>query len=175
MADDQPQSSNPKSQISSKPQAAQDLEELTKNPVPSLADEVEEFEEKQNDYQAMYNAGGHFKEQLEAVVGKMRGERVVEEVEEIPTEPEVEPKLERQGYIEKVEKAAELKKPIIDDYTQQILLGSANPQKPQVILPLTEDEIEKGLHHKVWEAIRWLSEWCVRQIKKLHGMVAYRE
>ena len=157
-----------------KKKAADDLAQLTAKPVPTMADEVEEFEEKQRDYQAMYGAGGHFKEQIETVVGKMRGERAVEEVEEIPTEPEVERKLEREGYIEKVEKAVELKKPIVDDYTQQILLGSANPQKPQVVLPLTEEEIQKGLHHKVWEGIRWLAEWCVRQIKKLHGMVMYK-
>ena len=36
-------------------------------PVATMADDVEEFEEKQQDYQAAYNAGGHFKEQLEAI------------------------------------------------------------------------------------------------------------
>ena len=38
--------------------AAKDMEELTKKSVPTLAEEVEEYEEDQGDWQAMYNAGG---------------------------------------------------------------------------------------------------------------------
>lgn len=155
--------------------AKDDLAQLTAKPVPEerLADVVEEIEEKNWDPQAMYNAGGHFKEQLEAIARSGRveeresvsKEKEVEEIVEIPVEPEVGKEVE--GYIEKVEKAAELKQPVVDDYTQQILIGSANPQQPQVILPLTDDQIQQGLHHKVWEGIRWLAEWCVRQMKKL--------
>ncbi|HJZ06216.1 hypothetical protein A2634_02095 [Candidatus Amesbacteria bacterium RIFCSPHIGHO2_01_FULL_48_32] len=158
---------NPKPQVPSKPQAAQDLDELTANPVPSMADDVEEYEEKQWDPQAMYNAGGHFKEQLEVAAGRIRKERVIEEVEEVPAEPEVEPKLEREGWIEKVEKEAELGQAGTDDYVGQVLMGSANPQNPKVTIPLTDDQITQGLHHKVWEAIRWLAVWCIRQMKKL--------
>lgn len=136
--------------------AKADLEELT--------DVVEEFEEKQNDWQAMYNAGGHFKEQVEAVArGYKEGPK---EVVEIPTTPEVGPETE--GYIEKVEKEAELAVPVMDDYTQQVLLKPAQ-QATKVTLPLTDEEIKEGLHHKVWEAIRWLATWCLRQVQKLQG------
>lgn len=40
-------------------------------------------------------------------------------------------------------------------------------------LPLTDDEIVKGLHAHIWESIRWMSIWCVRQLKKAH--VAIKE
>lgn len=42
-----------------------------------------------------------------------------------------------------------------------------------VILPLTEEEVEEGLHHKVSDSIRWLAEWCLRLIKIAHGRVRY--
>ena len=113
------------------------------------------------DPQKAYNAGGRFKEQLEALASSFRaGEREggrVEVVEEIPVNVEEEKLKEGEGYIEKVEREAELAKPV--------LVGAAAPQKPKVTLPLTDDQIKKGLHHKVWEAIRWLAEWCLRQLK----------
>lgn len=144
--------------------AKADLEELTKNATPDLADEVEEFEEKQQDFQAMYNAGGHFKEQIETVAKGYK--EAPKEVVEIPTTPEVAPEMG--GYIEKVEKEAELAGPVMDDYTQQVLLNPVQ-KTTKVTLPLTDDEIKEGLHHKVWEAIRWLATWCMRQVQKLQG------
>lgn len=141
--------------------AADDQTQLTKNPTP-------------DDFQAMYNVGGHFKEQLEAIAKDWhptspeapRGrEKAVEQMTEIPNSPEVSQEVE--GYVEKIEKEAELKQAVTDDY-QQILVGPASSQKPQVKIPLTNDQIQAGLHHKVWEAIRWLAEWCLRQIKVIH-------
>lgn len=147
-----------------------------------MADDNKQQTQKAPDYQALYKQGGRFKEQLESISTEFRGaeaqgfrEQPVEEVVEIPTEPEVEPQLEKDGYIERVEKGTELKSPTADDYVQGVLLGPTNPQNPQVKLPLTEEEIQQGLHHKVWEGIRWMAEWCVRQVKKLHGAVAYKE
>lgn len=119
------------------------------------------------DPQKAYNAGGRFKEQLEAIAGGFTGgskETEVTKVEEVPENVEEEKLKEAEGYIEKVEKEAELAKPVVDDYTKQVLVGSAS-QKPKVTLPLTEDQIKKGLHHKIWEGIRWLAEWCARQLK----------
>jgi len=120
-------------------------------------------------------AGGTFKERLESLtpgfeIGKVG--KPVTEVAEIPTSPEIDKKIE--GYMEKIEKEAELTKPVIDDYTNQILLGSANPQNVSVTLPLTEAEVQLGLHEKIWNSFRWLAEWCVRQIKLMHGRVKYK-
>ena len=129
---------------------AADLAQLTKKPTPSFKDEVEELEEAD-------------KKQVTVRTGGKEGEPVPDKhFIEIPTTPEVK---EAEGYLERVEKEVELQKPIIDDYTQQVLLKSSAPQNPKITLPLTDDQIQKGLHHHVWEAIRWLAEWCVRQMK----------
>lgn len=122
--------------------AADDLVKLTANPTPSLSKEIEHFE-----------ASSHMKS----------GE--VEVVEEVAATPEVEKSLETEGYIEKIEKEIELVKPVVDDYTKQVLLASVAPQNPKVKLPLDDEGIKKGLHHKVWESFRWLAEWCWRQVK----------
>src|SRR3989338_1182348 len=94
-------------------------------PTPTLADDVEEFEEKQNDFQAAYNAGGHFKEQLESIASGFKNaevshvkEKPVEQVEEVPNSPEVGQEVE--GYIEKVEKDPELAKQLANDYVKAI-------------------------------------------------------
>ncbi len=124
------------------------------------------------DYQQAYNAGGRFKEQLEAIAGGFSGgpkETEAMRVEEVPENMEEEKLKEAEGYIEKVEKEAELAAPVVDDYTKQVLVGAAAPQKPKVTLPLTDDQIKKGLHHKIWEGIRWLAEWCVRQLKVIRS------
>ncbi len=124
------------------------------------------------DYQQAYDAGGKFKEQLEMIAGSFRersaaAEPEVRAVEEIPSGVEEEKLKEAEGYIEKIEKEAELAAPVVDDYTRQVLVGAAAPQKLKVTLPLTDDQIKLGLHHKIWEGIRWLAEWCARQIKIL--------
>ena len=170
-----------------KTQAAQDLAKLTEKPTESMQDIVEEFEEEQQDFQAMYKAGGSFAKKLEEIAGgygrkggveqepsfaKATEVKRVEAVEEIPTEPEVEKELE--GYIEKVEKAGETQQVVVDDYTQAILLKPTPTQSPKVVLPLTREEVEKGLHEQIWEGLRWLAEWCVRQIKMLKDRVVYK-
>ena len=33
-------------------------------------------------------------------------------------------------------------------------------------LPLTNDQIEKGLHAKLIDSIFWLATWCVKQMKR---------
>jgi len=62
--------------------------------------------------------------------------------------------------------ASQLSAPIIDDYGQ-ILLDNSNQPKPQVILPLKEEEVEKAIHQKVADSIRWLAVWCLRMVKLL--------
>lgn len=127
-------------------------------------------QKKPTDYQQAYNAGGKFKEQLEAIAGGV-GEKSapheseVQAVEEIPSGVEEEKLKEAEGYIEKIEKEAESAQPVVDDYVKQVLAGAASLQRPKVTLPLTDDQVKRGLHHKVWEGIRWLAEWCVRQLK----------
>lgn len=142
-------------------------------------------------FQQMYKSGGTFKQRLEEIVGSFSGghgggverephsresspSKPVETVQEIPTTPEVEKRPELAGYIEKVENEAATLKPVVDDYTQQVLLKSVNPAKSKVKLPLSQAQIQTGLHHKVVESIRWLAEWCTRQVKLLGARAEYK-
>ena len=171
MADDQTQVMQPGQTVTPGQQAADDLAQMTSKPVPeaNLAEEVEEFEEKQWDPQAMYSAGGSFKERVESIAKEWKKERPVEKMMEVPTSPEVGPEMA--GYMEKVEKEAELSGGVTDDYVQQALLQTGGQQTKPLTLPMNEEQIQQGLHHKVWEGIRWVAEWCVRQIKLFHGKV----
>lgn len=45
--------------------------------------------------------------------------------------------------------------------------------KPNITLPLNQQEMTSGLHQRVWKGIRWASEWCVMMIKKYPGRVFY--
>jgi len=180
-----------------KAMAAMDLAQLTKEPTESFEEIVQDFEEEQQDYQAMYEAGGAFKKGVDEIAlgfeaiarqsaatrskggvemephsAEASRDKAPEDMIEIPTEPEVEKGAE--GYIEKTEKAGETKQVIVDDYTQAILLKPTKNQNAKVTLPLTEDQIQKGLHHQVWESIRWLAEWCMRQVKILKDRVGYK-
>lgn len=144
-------------------------------PEETIADVVAEDETQTGDFQAAYNAGGHFKEQLEAIANKWDLDidpkstpKEITQVEEVHTNPELkEPELK--GYIEKVE--TEVEDVTIDPTTGQAIMHSTTPTNPTVTLPLTDDQIQAGLHHKVFDALRWLAEWCVRQLKKMHKTV----
>lgn len=145
-------------------------------PEDNLAGVVEEIEEKQEDFQAAYNAGGHFKEQLEAISKGFRaGEREsvsskqheVKEIEEIPENPEVGPEVE--SHLERIEKDPAQMQKMADDYVKTVGVKPVSTGNQKVVLPLTDDQIKSGLHHKVWEAIRWLAEWCVRQLKVIRS------
>ncbi len=135
----------PNNQITNDKSIQDDLDKLTHDPVPTLTEEITaEF-------------GGKEREPIKIA-------------EEIPThiEKEKHKELLDQGYIERVEKEAELKNPVMDDHTGQVLVQSNAPQKPKVKLPLNDGQIEEGLHHKIWESIRWLAEWCKRQLEILY-------
>lgn len=39
---------------------------------------------------------------------------------------------------------------------------------PQVKLPLPDEEVEKGLHEQLTSSLRWLAQWCIRQLHLAH-------
>jgi len=93
------------------------------------------------------------------------------------------------GYIEKIEKETEksanqsglsqsgMSSPapvVTDDLGKSIMAAAKMSSKPKIVLPLDEEEIKQGLHHKMIDAIRWLAEWSVYIIKKYPGRVFYR-
>lgn len=75
-----------------------------------------------------------------------------------------EERKELEGYIERVERQPG-STPVQDDKTGQAILTPVQTQPTAVTLPLADDQIKQGLHHKIGDAIRWLAEWCMRQIK----------
>ena len=77
---------------------------------------------------------------------------VAEHIKEIPARPKIPPEVEKIGV----------------RYTGATTPVSGATGKT-IKLPLTDDEIVKGLHAHIWESIRWLAVWCTHQlgIKKL--------
>jgi hypothetical protein len=45
---------------------------------------------------------------------------------------------------------------------------NVSPTSQTCTLPMTDDQIEIGLHKKIGNSARWLAEWCLRQLKKMH-------
>lgn len=105
--------------------------------------------------------------------GKQELTPMTEYTRQVDLEPEVE------GWLEKVEKEdSQLQQPVIDSSSPgssgQVVLDNAQPSNFKVILPMSKDEVEKGLHHKIIDSARWLAEWCIRMIKMFGNRVAYR-
>ena len=95
---------------------------------------------------------------------------ITEFTRNVDLEPEVE------GWLEKLEKEdSHLQQPVVNPQTGQVVLDDSQPQAGfKVVLPLTKDEMEKGLKHKVVDSLRWLAEWCLRLIKMFGNKVAFR-
>jgi len=95
---------------------------------------------------------------------------ITEYTRQVDLKPEVE------GWLEKVEKEdSQLQQPVVNQQTGQVVLDDSQQQTDfKAILPLTKDEVEKGLHYKIIDSVRWLAEWCIRMIKMFGNKVAYR-
>jgi hypothetical protein len=101
---------------------------------------------------------------------------------EEPSQP-----VEQVGYVEKVEKQVETQQPAniqpqqsktenenqAKDMGKIVSAQFADQTKPNIILPLNEQEVVEGLHQKVWKGVRWASEFCLMMIKKYPGRVFY--
>ncbi len=113
-----------------------------------------------------------------APVGKERvdagGSQEVTPMTEYTRNIDLEPEVE--GWLEKLEKEqTQLPQPVVDEKGQVILDDAQKQAGFKVVLPLTKDEVEKGLHLKVIDSLRWLAEWCLRLIKMFGNKVAYRK
>ncbi len=60
----------------------------------------------------------------------------------------------------------------IRDAQGQILLQ--NSELEPIVLPLGKEALEGGLHHRLMDSVRWLSEQCVMLIKKYPGRVFFK-
>lgn len=82
----------------------------------------------------------------------------------IAAEPEVAHELkDLEGYLEKVERAPGQ---VISDDGKQPLLTPTQTQAATITIPLTQEEIKHGLHHKIIDSVRWLAVFSLRIIKK---------
>lgn len=72
---------------------------------------------------------------------------------------------ELEGYLEKIEREVK-KEPVLDDVNRQVVLTPTQTQQVTITLPLTDEEVQLGLHHKIVDSVRWLAEWCIRIAKK---------
>ena len=114
----------------------------------------------------------------------------VHEQERVPETVEEQALKEVEGYIEQVEKQAEASvsdvlqpsagatptpTPVYDDMGKIVVQAADSSGKASIVLPLDEEEIKKGLHHKVVDGLRWLAEWCIYIIKKYPGRVFYSQ
>ncbi len=124
---------------------------------------------KQEDKISVSGSGG--KERVEIKRGKQEVTPITEYTRKVDLEPEVE------GWLEKLEKEdTSLSQVVTDDTSDQKILEDAEEdrKKFKVILPLTKEEVDQGMHGKAIDSIRWLAEWCIKMIKMFHGKVAYR-
>lgn len=110
------------------------------------------------------------KERVEVGSGKQEKTPITEYTRKVDLEPEVE------GWLEKMEKEdTSLSQPVTDDKGQTVLEDVKDEKKKfKVVLPLTQDEVKEGLHHKVVDSLRWLAEWCMRMVKIFGNKVAYK-
>ena len=78
------------------------------------------------------------------------------------------------GYVEKVEKEVELKKPVIGPQGQ-VLVTAASAQQPKIVLPVSRQTYlnPKNWHLPVTMAIRWLLTWIKRIMKMYPGGTAF--
>lgn len=99
----------------------------------------------------------------------------------IATPPETErsaelgPELEK--FVEQTEKQADKQPPetVIAAPTMPTNIPKTVKQ-PVVVLPMTQKDLQLGQRKNTTNSIRWLAEWCVRQIKKFSSiLVVYRE
>lgn len=104
----------------------------------------------------------------------LQGSSIQEKIQfqEISTELGKDAELEK--WVEEVPdaKTVTLPKPVQDDYGQILVQASQIP-KPNIVLPISEPEMEKALHHKVVDSFRWLYEWARRLILLQPGRVFY--
>jgi len=108
-------------------------------------------------------------EKRKELIKRLFGKEEKFPVVEIPQVPEIPPEIEKAQPISGA--ATSSPQPIIDDQTGQVVLVDPTTQTPKIVLPLTQEEIEKGLTVQVIESIRWLAEWCLRMIKKVRGKI----
>ncbi|MEK7073763.1 MAG: hypothetical protein AAB960_00350 [Patescibacteria group bacterium] len=63
---------------------------------------------------------------------------------------------------------------ILPKLVQQMGVRAVDPAKPEMVLPpvnnlpISDEQIAKGLHQSIMTSWRWLAQWCTRQLQQAH-------
>lgn len=120
-----------------------------------------------NNTSSVSSTGSISKEQKDALAPS----EVVRPAEEAETHEE-----EVEGWLERLERGEDIhlpQQPVVDDQTGQVLVAPASLEHPEIVLPVSEEVMTRGLHVQVWESLRWLAEWSWRIFKMFPGRVVY--
>lgn len=93
-----------------------------------------------------------------------------ETVHEISAEIEVPEEVEKAGVRrigETIELPPDVKKLGVTHAGVSVPVGSV-AALPAVALPISDQQVVTGLHAQVLSALRWLSVWCIKKLKKAH-------
>ncbi|MBI4130554.1 hypothetical protein HY468_04510 [Candidatus Roizmanbacteria bacterium] len=112
---------------------------------------------------ATQQSGGSKEVEMPTIV-----EAPIETVPEFQIPKEVSPHLKKVG--ETIELPPDLKQMGVTNAPQYTPVTAPAQNTPQ--LPLTDDQIGAGLQSDFSTSFRWLAEWCLKQIKRLHMHLA---
>lgn len=82
-------------------------------------------------------------------------------------EMQISKEAEKEGVIQKKEEI-EIPEEISQIGVAKTSISVPVPHQPTLKLPLSDEEIEEGRHKSLFFSIRWLSEFCLYQLKKVH-------
>lgn len=88
-------------------------------------------------------------------------------LQEIPQVPEISTEMKEHG-VEQVKETVELPEEVKEaGVTHADNLAAYEPPKENLVpnIPLTTQQMKKGLHARVADSLLWLVYWCMRQIK----------
>lgn len=92
-------------------------------------------------------------------------------LQEVGKEAELSSEVQHAG-VRMQSETIELPPPIVQAGVK-VVGPAATPATPSksVPLPLSDDQIAQGLTQSITSSIRWLAEWCERQLKAVHVIV----
>lgn len=90
------------------------------------------------------------------------------QLEEVTGEMEISPEFEAAG-IEVQRDNVDVPQDLVKMGVQPTGPAQQHPPVAKTVnLPLTDDQIITGLHAQIISSLRWLAEWCMRQLKAAH-------
>lgn len=92
-------------------------------------------------------------------------EPVVKEPSELHRPGEAGELKDLEGRLEGIERTPGIQ-PIVDDGSKQVVLTPTQGEEPEITLPLSQVQLQQGLHQKAWSGLRWIAEQCIRIVKK---------